>query len=392
MSEISEAPSHLHDRYTDGEDTGDETGDEGEDVSARFASIRYDLENNKVDLNDPTQFASFVSRYESCLGKKERVHEDTLLHALVSDAKDKVFEKYKPLVKLLIERYPGLLEETNDGQKTALYVAASKDRRNKLVRFICESVKDIGRIIGITCSQTENCVHVAIRKGASLDTLRLLIQHARPEDLLAKNIDGYTPLHLAVSYDRCVPNQVQLVEAIISRSDKTMDERTTSKDSSKDKLSPFQYHEQTRIQFFEAIKINEGKLSAAIRTEQETTKQDLDDEGPDLDGRKTNPKEPSKEVVRDSKTENGPDKEIISASKASGPKGPEKGSTLPDRGFGPPRRTKTGQEFLPGARAPLPNSGRTRGTDSITKVSNSCVELLRLRSSWSFQRFVVRGR
>ncbi|RYP93507.1 hypothetical protein DL770_000391 [Monosporascus sp. CRB-9-2] len=211
-------------------------------VKKRFEEIRSNLKANKLDLCDTVTLRQFAAENESYFrqntGDSER---NTLLHILVDDAKDKVVDKYKPLVKLLIDNYPNLLGEKDINEKNPLYIAIFK-RRNELVRFFCDTHPNIDAILGIPCYHSETCLHVAIRRSVTPELAVFLIGLASERTLCAKNDKGNTPLHLAVEYERCTDAQFKIVKALISQCDKAMDERTGAPNF----FSPYRYHEHTR--------------------------------------------------------------------------------------------------------------------------------------------------
>ncbi|KAH8654473.1 hypothetical protein BGZ60DRAFT_532842 [Tricladium varicosporioides] len=214
----------------------DDDDDEEVSVKRKFDQILSIL-RDKGQLN-----LSLFDHNAGYLGQKTSGDNDhTLLHLLVEDAKDKVIEKYKPLVKLLIERHPHLMKEKDSNEKTPLYIAISK-KRDKLVRFLCETYKDIDSILKTPCYHSENCLHVAIRRNVAPKLALFLIERAGEKTLCAKDDKGNTPLHLAVEYERCTDAQMAIVKALVERSDKAMDERTNAPYQ----FSPFLYHEHTR--------------------------------------------------------------------------------------------------------------------------------------------------
>ena len=232
-------------------------------VNKRFNEIIRDIKNGNLDPCDAAVLEHFAAQNASYLGQKMTGDNDhnTLLHLLVGEAKDKVIGKYKPLVKLLIDRHPGLLGEKDINEKNPLYLAISK-KRDKLVRFMCDTHPDIDAILSIPCCHSENCLHVAIQK----DTPKLadfLIKHAGERTLCAKDDKGNTPLHLAVDYKRCIDAQLEIVKALIVQCDKAMDERSNAPNY----FSPYRYHEHTRTEAKKAAKEKEKESAQRKKDE-----------------------------------------------------------------------------------------------------------------------------
>jgi hypothetical protein len=259
----------------DSEASSDDEDDEEVNVKKRFDEIAIGLRDSQLDLRDPTALAQFVVHNASYLGQKTTGDSDhsTLLHVLVEDAKDKVFDKYQPLVNHLVNHYPNLLSEKDGNEKTALYTAISK-KRDKLVRLICDAHPQIANVLNISCYHSENCLHVAVRRNVSPKLAIFLIERASPETLCAKDDKGNTPLNLAVDYERCTHSQLEIVQALILRCDNALDVRTNAPDF----FSPYRYHEHTRAN---AKRPADAEVKKPAREAEKTTAQGRrDDAGP----------------------------------------------------------------------------------------------------------------
>lgn len=255
----------------DSEATSDEEDDNEVSVKKKFEEILRDLKNDKYDLADSAKLEYFATDHANFLGKTTTGDSDhnTLLHLLVEDAKDKVIDKYKPLIKLLIDCHPDLLKVKDSNDKTSLYIAISK-KRDKLVRFICNTCLNIDAILEIPCYHSENCIHVAIRRNVTPKLAVSLIKYAGEKTLCAKDDKGNTPLHLAVAYERCTNAQLAIVKALIQQCDKAMDERTEAPNS----FSPYQYHEHT-----EAKRVAEDEAKKAAKEKEKDVARGRKDEG-----------------------------------------------------------------------------------------------------------------
>jgi hypothetical protein len=247
----------------DSEPSSDDEDEEEVSAKKKFDEIMRDLKSGQLDLRNESKLKEFAAENASYLDQKTTGDGDhnTLLHMLVEDAKDKVFDTYQPLVKLLLERHPQLLGEKDSNEKTPLYIAISK-KRDKLVCFMCDAYPNIDTVLSIPCYHSENCLHVAIRRNVSPKLAIFLIQKAGEGTLCAKDDKGNTPLNLAVDYERCTETQFQVVEALISKCDKAMDERTNAPNA----FSPYQYHEHTRA---EAKKAADAEAKKAPKDEKD---------------------------------------------------------------------------------------------------------------------------
>lgn len=267
MEDESEAGSEEEDEDEDNEDN------EEVSVKKKFEEIKHYLQNDKINLRDADELKKFAEHYKDYLGKTTAAADDdhnTLLHLLVDDAKDKVFDKYQPLVKLLIDCYPKLLEIKDNSDRTPLYISISK-RREKLVRFMCDTHPNIDAILGIPCLRSDYCLHMAIKKNIKPDLTIFLIEHADEWALCAQDDMGKTPLHLAVEYERCTDAQLQVVKALIKQCDKAMNKRTIEPNC----FSPYGYHEYTRAEAKKAAEAEAKK--AAIQKEKEAAQEKKDD-------------------------------------------------------------------------------------------------------------------
>jgi hypothetical protein len=271
-STLDEEPTLPRDKGDSDASSDEEDNEEEVSVKKRFDEIKSNLRNNKPDLRDTAELEHFAAQNANYLGETTADGDhNTLLHLLVEDAKDKVFDKYQPLIKLLIERYPNLLEEKDSSDKTPLYIAISK-KRHKLVRFVCDTHPKIHAILSIPCYRSENCLHLAIRR-VTPDLAVFLIEHADEAALCAQDDKGNTPLHLAVAYERCTDAQLRIVKALIRRCDKAIDKRTKEPNH----FSPYLFHEHTRAEAKIAAEAEAKK--AAKEKEKEAAQGKKDEDG-----------------------------------------------------------------------------------------------------------------
>ena len=216
-----------------------------EDAHSIFTAIIDKISQNKLNLRDPEKLEEFVNKYGDFLGEStsEENEGKTLLHMLVEAAKDPTFDKYEPLVRLIITEHPHILEESDSRvNETPLYCAISK-RRNELVRLMCNTHTDINRVLRIVCTgKQDTCVHAAISKSVAPELALFLISKASEEVLCLQDSDGNTPLHIAVEYKRCSKEQLQVVEFLAKRCKEAMHKRSLGEAC----LSPYLYHMRTR--------------------------------------------------------------------------------------------------------------------------------------------------
>lgn len=228
--------------------------DDSEDIHITFDTIKKNIDDEKINLENPQEFKKFKDTYKDSLGKttSETHYRNTLLHLLVEGAKDRDFDKYKPLVRLIIDEHPDILKNPDTSGRTSLYNAISR-KRNKLVRFICDTHPDINSVLEQPCARSEDrketCVHAAIHNSSTRLAVDL-IKKASKKVLCLQDFQGNTPLHSAVEYDRCTEEQLQIVQILAERGEnEAMKKRT--KDAC---LSPYLYHIYTRPKATDAVK------------------------------------------------------------------------------------------------------------------------------------------
>ena len=216
-----------------------------EDVHSTFTAIIDKIGRNRINLRDPEKLEEFVSKYKDFLGEVEENEGRTLLHMLVEPAKEQTFDKYEPLVRLIIAEHPDLLKERDIRvNETPLYCAISM-KRNELVRLMCNTHADINSVLRISCSShKDTCVHAAIRKSVAPELALFLISKASEEVLCLQDSDGSTPLHIAVEYKNCSKEQLQIVELLAKRCNESMHKRSLGEAC----LSPYLYHMRTRAE------------------------------------------------------------------------------------------------------------------------------------------------
>ena len=215
-----------------------------ENTYSIFTTIKEKIQHNEIDLRDPEKLDQFANKYGDFLGESasgEHGENRTLLHLLVDVATDQCIDKYEPLVKLVINEHPDILEKRDRVKETSLYYAVSM-KRNELVRLMCSTHTDINKVLRIVCSgDKDTCVHAAIRKSVAPDLTLFLIGKASEEVLCIQDSDEKTPLHIAVEYKRCTKEQLQVVETLAKRCKEAMYKRSQG-------LSPYLDHMRTRAE------------------------------------------------------------------------------------------------------------------------------------------------
>ena len=248
----SESSSSSNSSTTSGSDQElDDPQDDSENIHEIFDTIRKALTGGAIDLSNSHGLKKFRDTYKDSLGRltsEKTQMKQTLLHVLVVDAADEAFERYKPLVKLIIEEYPGILKEQDASSRTSLYLAIGL-KCNKLVEYICDTYAEINSVLEQACTlRKETCIHAAIHKGMDTEPTIKLINSASPRILCMQDSQGNTALHSAVKYELCSEEQLRIVQTLAERGGSEV-----MKKRNDDSFSPYLYHMHTRPKAIEAI-------------------------------------------------------------------------------------------------------------------------------------------
>ena len=240
----------------------DDLHDNSETIHIVFETIKKEFNEGKIDLSNLEGLKAFMDTYKDYLGKltSETHYKHTLLHVLVEGAVDKAFERYKPLVELIIQEYPGILKELDASGKTSLYNAIGL-KCNELVDYICDTYTDINSVLEQPCTDfkglKESCIHAAIHKGLNTESTIKLIKKANQKVLSIQDSRGNTALHSAVEYERCTKEQLKIVQMLAERGgSEAMKKRTYVAC-----LSPYLYHMHTRPKTIDATKDTAEELA-----------------------------------------------------------------------------------------------------------------------------------
>ncbi|KAL6895355.1 hypothetical protein HDV57DRAFT_506859 [Trichoderma longibrachiatum] len=114
-----------------------------------------------------------------------------------------------------------------------------------------------------------NCIHWSIENLRPSLTVRLIEKAAGDECLLASDGKGYTPLHLAVEYPKCL-ERLEVIKALLRYGEKALDQRC------KERLSVYRHYQKTMAEHRkeESRKVSEpSKTNAPLGRIQRELKQ-----------------------------------------------------------------------------------------------------------------------
>lgn len=142
---------------------------------------------------------AFEKRFQGKLEIKNKTW-GTVLHVLVQ------FESFRdgldPFIKWLLKRWPKLIKETDNDEKTPLHMALERKKPfSEFVELVLENGPDsvVAEALATPDDRRCNCLHRAIAKRFR-STLKL-IEKCSPDTFTACNKDDNTPLHEALKLD-----------------------------------------------------------------------------------------------------------------------------------------------------------------------------------------------
>jgi len=197
------------------------------------------LRRNDINLDTLESRMEFINRYRPLLEPPYRRRPNILHHIAELEDFELDATKLVLVVRLLLQEFPRLANVQNPIGKTALHVALDS-KNTHFVQAATDVLKEAGDILAIQDRDGRNCIHLAIEAGIS-NTLILGLIHKAPETAFKaqeKSL-GLTPLHLAVEYERCVTEQLEVVEALLRKDHGAL--RVLSQRG----LSPYRYHLRT---------------------------------------------------------------------------------------------------------------------------------------------------
>ncbi|KAF4629159.1 hypothetical protein G7Y89_g8986 [Cudoniella acicularis] len=185
-----------------------------------FYDIRRGLESGELKIDTYEERKKFIDENGSQLQSRNSDGMN-LLHLAVN--KTSGSSNMRALIRLLIQKYPELMEERDLSGTTPLHTAIYKDNADA-VKTMCETVKEIDKILMIKGGrQSESCLHAAVRSNIPVDVTIQLIKRATEQIFFCQDSQGRTPLHVAVEYVRCTDSQLGIVQEILRQCGAALD-------------------------------------------------------------------------------------------------------------------------------------------------------------------------
>lgn len=152
-----------------------------------------------------------------------------LLHALVEIVKHTEGiepASIKPLVERLVKSHPSLLDCLNKDGYNPIFMAI-RTAQHQLVEYMISTCieekghdtyrKYFNNALSATDLRGETCLHAALNGNLNPSTIKMLIKNANLEALAAQDGLGKTPMHLAMSFDKCTDERTDLIILFIKR-------------------------------------------------------------------------------------------------------------------------------------------------------------------------------
>jgi hypothetical protein len=233
------------------EDEGSE--DEAAKTNRMQDEIIRNIRDHQLDLHDEAAQDDFKARYAWFL--TGGAGGTTLIHKVLSEARDTDFKEWEPLLQIVLQNKPDILEDKDDRGETALHMAI-RQRYGRIVKFLCENCTRLTQALRCSGPDGGTCVHAAIRRD--IRDLTYLVAEADTGILGTQDKNGNTPLHAAVEFPRRLlgHQRVDVVRYLVEKYGDAIQTRNV------DGLSPYQYYRKDWQTYF---KQRMAKARRAVR-------------------------------------------------------------------------------------------------------------------------------
>ncbi|KAF1977652.1 subtilisin-like protein [Bimuria novae-zelandiae CBS 107.79] len=119
----------------------------------------------------------------------------------------------------MVQRWPALLEAVNKDEHNPLFMAI-RNSQPQLIDYMISACGDSNCLDSALRKQVQGrktCIHIALKEKLNLDTTKKLIECASDEALAVQDSLGMTPMHYAVSFEKCTDAGTELITLFIDR-------------------------------------------------------------------------------------------------------------------------------------------------------------------------------
>ena len=233
-----------------------------QEISDAEALSRRKFDSDRDKKSMKSMQIAFVNDRVSKWDRVTTMEDRNFLHHLA-------YYKYNPrspitlqwLMMRAIFNLPHLMGDVDDSKRTPLTVALATGNE-VFVHAACKNQPlkihpELKKALSRECENYGNdrditCLHTAltctfIQEEDRRDYIRAMCQFIPEEMFTVTDIEGRTPLHLAVEYERCCKTQVDIVSDLLRRGSKALEVPLFSR-YSKRSLSVYQYHRSSQNQ------------------------------------------------------------------------------------------------------------------------------------------------
>lgn len=217
---------------------------------AKILEKRYELSSSVERNNARRNFVN--SRFGGWKKRTKNEYCNFLHHLAYSKPSGKPSLQW--LMARAISKLPELMGEMDFTKRTPLTVALSNSQQNDMfVYAACKNTtaktkKLIGEALKSECDEKNNergstCLHWAVQRAINPELISIMTGFVPLEMFTATDVQGRTPLHVAVEYEACSAEQVDIVRALLVRGQAALNAKLASDYG---QCNVYQHHEYTR--------------------------------------------------------------------------------------------------------------------------------------------------
>ncbi|KAK0636152.1 hypothetical protein B0T17DRAFT_69929 [Bombardia bombarda] len=219
-----------------------------------------------VEANTAAQQA-FLQKFGRYIASKPPTNRNNVLHMMAADR-----SAIPWLIRHILKHYSARMDDKDNAGRQPLTVAIQVNKE-EFIKAVLDSEyddKNLQWILGSPSSDSGNSIHDAIKNGLNPKLTVDLINKVSGDLLSTRDNLGRTPLHCAVEYERCSKTQLNVVNALMSRSDLALDKKTNAH------LSVYQHHISTRPKQYRPAARKASAPAPALKPREQAPRQSHD--------------------------------------------------------------------------------------------------------------------